>query len=45
MPEVILEFAYSSLEVAVENDAILPIIRALVSNHLAIADGPPAMDV
>ena len=36
---------YSSLGIAVEYDAILAKIRALVSNKVAMADGPTPMDV
>ena len=45
MPESIQEFVYSSLGIAVECDTILAKIRALVSNKVAMADGPTPMDV
>ena len=45
MPESIQQFVHSSLGVAVEYDAILAKIRALVSNKVAMADGPTPMDV
>ena len=45
LPESIQEFVYSSLGIAVEYDAILAKIRALVSNKVAMADGPTPMDV
>ena len=45
MPESVQEFVHSSLGVAVEYDAILAKIRALVSNKVAMADGPTPMDV
>ena len=45
MPESIQEFVYSSFGIAVEYDTILAKIRDLVSNKVAMADGPTPMDV
>ena len=45
MPESVQEFVYSSLGATVEYDATLAKIRALVSNKVAMADGPTPMEV
>ena len=45
LPESVQEFVYASVGIAVEHDTILAKIRALVSNEVAMADGPTPVDV